>query len=154
MPKQQSPAWIGRIASELQVKRAAGDTSAEALEFRAREVRERGPAVFKHLLEHARQACWALGFQWYAAANWFTVQDTGLPFRELRAVLDQKQLGIALFYTLGAIVGGRNPAETKDFIELRLKPPENFLELVHQGVPVQPVEALEEIFRLAFVPKG
>ena len=154
MSRYIPPEWINRLAVELEASQAEGETSIEAQNLRAREVRDHGPAVFKILSEHAREACWALNYQWYSAANWFTVKDNRLPFRMLQATLDIQRMGIALTYTLGSMTGGHNPTERTDFIDIRIHPPENYLILIHQGVASKPVDVLEVVFRNAFMPQA
>jgi hypothetical protein len=153
VPRYQPPSWITRISADLAVHRAAGDSSSEALFLRAIAVRDHGPALFKLLVNHAREACWALRYKWFTGANWFTVQNTELPFRQLTAVLDQQELGICLNYTLGSLIGSRNPTETKDFVDVYPNPPENYLVMSYHGTLVKAAEVMEIVFREAFVPK-
>jgi hypothetical protein len=80
------------------------------------------------------------------------IKNTGAPFRMLQATLDIEGMGIAVNYTLGSLIGGRNPAITKDFVDIRLSPPENYLVLVHAGTQLKAADVLEVLFRNAFLP--
>jgi hypothetical protein len=145
------PPWVATLANELAVHQAEGDTSMEALMLRAQEVKDRGPAEFKALAEQARVASLMLGLQWSSAANWLMVKSTAMPFRMLQAMLDIPGMGIAVNYTVGALVAGRNPTISKDFVDIRLDPLSNYLVLVHAGTVLKASEVLEILFRRAFV---
>ena len=158
-PRTQNPesapeAWPFKLAREIQSNRKFHDASLEAQQLLAREIAARGPYLFKQLGEQAREAAAVMQFQFAKGGNWWFVKNASYPFRMLQAFLDMPGFGIALKYTQGSMIGGQNPKVRDDYLDIRLSGEEdNALVLYYAGKLITPAEALETMFRAAFVAK-
>jgi hypothetical protein len=140
-----------RLAEEAGALAEIESSSLEAQQALAAAIYAHGDGLFQEMCQHAHAAALALRFEFHACANWWTAKNRALPFRMVLAALDKNAQGIALVYTRASLKGNENPHTERDFLELRIQAPSNRLILLHAARVVSITEALEMIYRRAFL---